>query len=573
MERKTKFQKGFIQIPLLVIILFSSVIISGIGYGAFEYFKLHQALKETDRLSREEKYDKALEKLSAAKESWLIKLGFKKEVIIQKQESIKKLTEDFSKYQKGLEELTQGNYQEAINLFSQITENSYYFDKARIKIEEAKRKIIEKELEETKIAKEKAEEKAKKEELEKKLKEQQLLEKEAEERRMNADNDGDGLTYREELKLGTSDWEIDSDGDGIIDSEDAHPAGGERYIPQNFTWTYGDSEWTWTYSIHEDWYEYYKNKPRSPQGVEYITPEDPFIKEASKMLKKTAKEEGYAVTLFIGSFVQSLPYVKDAYTSFDEYPKYPIETFVERNGDCEDTSYLAASLIDAAGYGVALVILDDHMAIAIKASPNFDGYYYELDDGRYYYLETTGEGWGLGNMPKKYRDREAKIIRVWDGKVTYKYPKYQSFCKAILDFPGYYTDGTYIFSDSKCRHKTFCIRYKNFYFSLLTEKLYWDSACSQEVVIGCYKSNDYPGYFTDGIEYYIDSLCTIKARVCRPALFYSDRYWDGEDYYWDRNCTQKVIPSCYKSVLYPGLFFDGWNYYSDYRCTQRVNPY
>jgi hypothetical protein len=48
-----------------------------------------------------------------------------------------------------------------------------------------------------------------------------------------------------------------------------------------------------------------------------------------------------------------------------EYPKYPLETLVEKKGDCEDQSILAAALLAAMGYEVALLILPIHVALGV----------------------------------------------------------------------------------------------------------------------------------------------------------------------------------------------------------------
>jgi len=570
-------QRKFV-VSLFVILVFTGVV--GISYGAIEYKKLSDLFKEVEQLTEEEKYDEAITKLNLSQVSWFVKgLGIKKQEIANKQEEVKKLAEELSKYNKGLDKLGEESYQEAINLFSEIPEKSFYYKDAQLKIEEAKRKIVEEQLRETELAREKAEQKAQEEvirrsqaEMEKRAKELELAEKEARERMMNADNDGDGLTYRRELELGTSDWDTDSDGDGIQDGEDAHPAGGGRYIAQHFEWEHEETVWTLDYSVHEDWYEYYKNKPRSPHGTEYVTPDDPFIKKIAKALKKTANKENYHLTSFIVSFVQGLPYIEDYYTSFDEYPKYPIETFVERNGDCEDTSYLFASIVQATGIGTVLIEFSDHMGVGIKTAHDQSGYYYPIGDDWYYYYETTGEGWMVGELPKKYLHEKAKIIRVRDGSVHYIYPKYIKPCYASSEFPGYYYDGNNYYSDSRCRNLARCMPYEDLYYNPKTESFYWDSDCNQIVVKGCYKSTIYPGYFTNGISYYSDSRCIEKVRICRPSSIYSDRYWDGEDSYWDSNCTQRVVPGCDKSVYYPGLFFDGSNYYYDYQCTQVANP-
>jgi len=593
-QNQSMKEKGFIQIPLLIGIIISIVVTAGVGYGAFEYHKTSKMIGEAEQLAKEEKYDGAIEKLELAQNKWLTKdLGIRKQKITDEIEKNKKDFEDKSKFTQSLGEFDEGNWQGAIDSFSGIPENSFYYKDAQLKIEEAKRKIVEEELGETKIAKEEAEEKAqqeaikrsqaearaKQEEFEKKLKEQQLSEKEAEEKRMNVDNDGDGLTYREELAKGTSDWNSDSDDDGIPDGEDTNPAGGGKYKPQYFEWEYDGTVWSWTYSIHEDWYNYYNNKTRSSHGLEYITADDPFIQEIAKALEETAEKKDYHLTSFITSFVQGLPYVADFYTSVADLPKYPVETFIDRNGDCEDFSYLSASLIKATGIGVVLVELPNHMAIGIKmrqsAWTQQAGSYYEAWDNRYYYFETTGKDWSLGEMPSEYNNKRAKLINAWSGETVQAYPKYKKPCYASPDFSGYYYDDSNYYSDSQCNNLVYCLPYEEYYVNPQITKLYWDSNCSQEVTLGCYKSTDYLGYFYDSSGFYYDSRCTQEARICRPSSVYSDKYWDGDYNYWDSNCTQKVVSWCSKSIYYPGYFFNSIDYeiYIDYQCTQKADLY
>jgi hypothetical protein len=588
MKEKIKIKKGFIQIPLLIGIIISIIVTAGVGYGAFEYHKTSKIIGEAEQLAKEERYDGAIEKLELAQNKWLTNtLGIKKQKITDEIEKNKKDLEDKSKFTQSLGEFNGANWQKAIDSFSEIPENSFYYKDAQLKIEESKRKMVEEELGETKIAKKEAEEKtrqeiikrsqaearAKQEELEKNLKEQQLSEKEAEEKRMNADNDDDGLTYREELSEGTSDLNSDSDGDGIIDSEDTHPAGGGRNIPQTFAWNYGGYDWTWTESIQEDWYDYYKARPRSSlEGIKYITSDDPFIKKISKRISESAKGDVIDTWLAI-SFVQNLPYVDDVFTGYDEYPKYPIETFFEKNGDCEDTSYLAASILDAMGYGSVLILLPGHMAVGIYMNSDTPGTYYELDGKCYYYIETTSKDWVGGEIPDKYRNTRATLIKIPSGKTADVYPKYKKSCYSSLDFPGYYSDGENFYSDSQCNYLAYCLRYDEFYIKPKELNFYWDSSCSQIVVKGCYKSTDYSGYFYDSFGFYYDSQCTQKASICRSSTVYSDRYWDGDYSYWDSNCTQKVLSWCSKSDYHPGYFFNSldYGYYYDYQCTQKAD--
>jgi len=430
-----------------------------------------------------------------------------------------------------------------------------------------------------KVADQKAQEeesKRKQEELARQVAEQKVLAKEVEEEKMNADKDGDGLSYRQELDQGTLDTDRDSDGDGINDNEDTHPAGGGRYLAQNFQWEYKGTDWTWDYSIHEDSYEYYKNKPRSSHGLEYITSDDPFIQEIAKALKKGAEKENYHLTSFIVSFVQGLPYVADFNTNVADLPKYPIETFIERNGDCEDFSYLSASLIKATGIGVVLVELPNHMAIGIKIKSSAwtqqAGSYYEMWGNRYYYFETTGNDWSLGEMPSEYNNEQAKIIDTWGGETINVYPQYEQPCDVSPNFSGYYTDGDYYYSDSQCRYKQSCLSYEGYYYNPDYQKLYHDSSCSQIVVKGCSKSTSPSGYFIKSGEYYYDSQCSQQARVCRSSTYSYDNYWDGYDFYWNSSCTQKVVSWCSKSTYNPGYFISSidYEYYYDYQCTQIV---
>lgn len=569
-------KKGFIQIPFLVWII-ASIITAGTGYSAIEYYKISKLIEEAKQLTNEEKYEDAIKKLESIQNKWFIKnIGIKKQIIIDE-------IGDNKKFFLGTEEFNKGNWQEAVNIFSEIPKQSFYYQKAQTKIEETKRKSVEEEFSEEKIARTEAEKKAKEEtskriieeakraqeELEKEIAEKKLSEKEAEEKRMNADNDNDGLTYREELNLGTSDLDLDSDGDGIPDGEDLNPAGGGRNIAQHFEWSYQGDSWSWDYSIHEDWYEYYKNKPRESHGVEYVTEDDPFIQNIAQTLEDTAEKEGYHLSSFIVSFVQGLSYIDDYYTSFDEYPKYPVETFVEKNGDCEDTSYLFASIIDATNLGSALIQFHDHMGVGINTVHAQSGYYYPINEEWYYYYETTGEGWEIGELPSDYLYENAKIIRVWDNSVYYSYPQYVKPCYSSPDFVGYYSNGDNYYSDSQCRNLAYCLPYEEYYVRPDNLSFYWDSSCSQLIVSGCSKSTNYPGYFYDGIYYYSDSYCINKAKICVASSIYSDRYWDGSNNYWDSNCTQKVLSWCSKSSIHPEYFINSFDYeyYLDSECS------
>ncbi len=362
-----------------------------------------------------------------------------------------------------------------------------------------------------------AQQEANQEKIAKNQKALELAQEEKTQAELNADKDGDGLTYRQELSYGTSDSNTDSDNDGIPDGQDMHPAGGDRLIAQHFEWNYGGKLWTWDYSFPSDWYDYYKNKKRIPQGAGYVTSDDKYIKQIADMLKTKADENGYTKSEFAASFIQSLGYVSDSVIGYDDYPKYPLETLAEQNGDCEDTSYLSAAIISAMGLDSKLVLLvgsPGHMAIAVAFSDSPAGYFYRLNNGRdYYYIETTGNNWEIGQMPDEYHYFTATLVDVYSGQTYSALPSYIKPCDPSSVVAGYYYDGVNFYSDSRCYNLVYCMYYKGYYVDGKTSDLFWDSSCSQRVVSWCPKSIYHPGYFYNNIDtkIYINSQCTIKA--------------------------------------------------------------
>ncbi|MDN7025030.1 hypothetical protein FGU65_09040 [Methanoculleus sp. FWC-SCC1] len=96
------------------------------------------------------------------------------------------------------------------------------------------------------------------------------------------------------------------------------------------------------------------------------------------------------------AFVQTIPYRTD-----DRLiePKFPIETFADGYGDCDDKSLLLAGILAREGYGTALLYFaeEQHMAVGVKASGcNFSG-------TGYAYLEVTNGSY-IGLPPQELAD-------------------------------------------------------------------------------------------------------------------------------------------------------------------------
>ena len=196
-------------------------------------------------------------------------------------------------------------------------------------------------------------------------------------------------------------------------------------VTQHYEWNfYYDAydEWYWDFPITLSTYLEYYFLPRFDDWADWTEmisdPNDDFyIESIVEGLNSMAIEYGMREidkVNFVISFVQSLPYTEDDVTTgWDEFPRYPIETLFDRGGDCEDTSILVAAILDEMGYDVCLLILENenHCAVGIDIPIDY-GSYYEYEGAEYYYLETTGDGWTIGEIPPDFEDTSAYIYPV-----------------------------------------------------------------------------------------------------------------------------------------------------------------
>jgi hypothetical protein len=93
---------------------------------------------------------------------------------------------------------------------------------------------------------------------------------------------------------------------------------------------------------------------------------------------------------------------------------YPLETLLDGVGDCEDAVILAAALLKRLGYDVALLYYAGHCALGVAGAEGLPGDFVEDPQTgvRYFYGETTSEGWSLGQVPSRYREMEIAGIEV-----------------------------------------------------------------------------------------------------------------------------------------------------------------
>ena len=200
----------------------------------------------------------------------------------------------------------------------------------------------------------------------------------------------------------------------------------DDYYNRDFEWEYGGKIWTWSLSIPKNLYEEYKSVSifdrtgNGPEGYGFLTTtNDYYVVQIAEKLQEASDNEGYESfdeVSFVLAFVQSLDYTSDSVTTgYDEYPRFPLETLVDNGGDCEDTSILFATLTLIMGYGTVYLNPPQHYAVGILGE-ELAGYYWTYNDKTYYYCETTGDGWKIGDLPEEYQEVEAYIypITEWE---------------------------------------------------------------------------------------------------------------------------------------------------------------
>ena len=111
--------------------------------------------------------------------------------------------------------------------------------------------------------------------------------------------------------------------------------------------------------IQKSKYDLFKAKPHSPDlsfsSYALASEDRDLIGSAVAQIRQGGA--GYGFTRYddamnLITFVQSIPYVDDHPAGS---PHYPLETLAEAQGDCKDKSVLAAALLQAAGFDVALL--------------------------------------------------------------------------------------------------------------------------------------------------------------------------------------------------------------------------
>ncbi len=128
-------------------------------------------------------------------------------------------------------------------------------------------------------------------------------------------------------------------------------------------------------------------------------------------------------------YVQSLPYESLS----ENPPKFPIETYVDRSGDCDDKSLLLAGLLSREGYNVSLLSFspEEHMAVGVACPDR------EYKRTGYAFIETTNFSF-VGVPTDTFGDNtrlnsDPLVIRIGEGTLVYRRCGESLYLNSVVD--------------------------------------------------------------------------------------------------------------------------------------------
>lgn len=184
----------------------------------------------------------------------------------------------------------------------------------------------------------------------------------------------------------------------------------------SYTWQYNGKKFNLTHEFDLNTYQHYKNLSKSLPYNEYAEEDSiyPYLTDFALSLRNLGFQYGYQgkqLIEFISSFVQYIEYSPDPASIPYDYKKYPIETLVEKKGDCEDSSALLAALLKTLGFDCVMLNPARHMAVGV-AHPGLSGTYYLVNNEKYFYIETTMPNWAIGSVPSEYQTKSVSVLEV-----------------------------------------------------------------------------------------------------------------------------------------------------------------
>jgi len=178
----------------------------------------------------------------------------------------------------------------------------------------------------------------------------------------------------------------------------------------------GSTRYQLTVSVTSSLYNYYQSADHKSYSyndlAKFVTPVSLFP-VADSLWSIYSDDEDFANGVLM--IAHQIPYEESV------PQKYPVETIVENEGDCDLLSFIAASVMKAGGLDVVLLYYEteSHMNVGVNLSHEPKDarsalYYRNYDGKRYYVAECTGgnweNGWRVGECPDTLKHASVRVI-------------------------------------------------------------------------------------------------------------------------------------------------------------------
>lgn len=106
------------------------------------------------------------------------------------------------------------------------------------------------------------------------------------------------------------------------------------------------------------------------------------------------------------NFIQKIEYYIPKENYFQIYP--PLNSIIANKGDCDTKSLMIAMIFEDLGYDAVLFYSSKYLHAMAGVNINARGTYKTYAGKRFYFMETTAEGWTLGRLP-----HDMNNLRYW----------------------------------------------------------------------------------------------------------------------------------------------------------------
>jgi len=166
---------------------------------------------------------------------------------------------------------------------------------------------------------------------------------------------------------------------GPDDAEDA-----DHYY-RTFSWLFNEEPYLKTGRIHRfrlrlkiprSIYDEYRNRSHDVASdedyVRFANEElsDDVVNPLVARIRGIVEQNGFDALdeiHLVMAFTRSIPYASDDEEYGREYPRYPVETLVEKRGDCEDHAILCGVLLHRLGHLACLAMTRSHAYLGVEA--------------------------------------------------------------------------------------------------------------------------------------------------------------------------------------------------------------